>query len=93
MRIFALAALAVLAPGVCLAQTPPPVGVPPPVNLEVGTGSDRPSSRAPHHKDAQERAEKALIEDDTTGHATWRAVRNAAEIYLKSTPPERPRSH
>jgi hypothetical protein len=39
---------------------------------------------------AQQRAEKALAEDDAIGHATWRAVRNAAEIYLKSNPPRRP---
>ena len=37
---------------------------------------------------AQQRAEKALTEDDSTGHATWRAVRHAAEIYLKSKPAE-----
>jgi hypothetical protein len=42
---------------------------------------------------AQERAEKALTEDDLTGHATWRAVRNAAEIYLRSNPPETRRPH
>jgi hypothetical protein len=42
---------------------------------------------------ADERAEKALTEDDATGHATWRAVRNAAEIYLKTSPPPTRRSH
>lgn len=55
MRVFALAALAVLAPGVCPAQTPPPV------NIEVGADSERPAPRPPHHKDAHERAERAGV--------------------------------
>jgi hypothetical protein len=42
---------------------------------------------------AQQRADQALTEDDTIGHATWRAVRNAAEIYLKSSPPPTRRPH
>jgi hypothetical protein len=31
---------------------------------------------------AQQRAGKALTEDDITGHAVWRAVRLAAATYL-----------
>jgi hypothetical protein len=42
---------------------------------------------------AQHRAEKALTEDDAFGPATWRAVRRAAEVYLKSTPFESPHAH
>jgi hypothetical protein len=33
---------------------------------------------------ARQRAGRALIEDDLTGHAVWRAVRRAAATYLGS---------
>ena len=39
---------------------------------------------------AQHRADQALTEDDAIAHATWRAVRHAAEVYLQSTPFETP---
>jgi hypothetical protein len=42
---------------------------------------------------AQQRADKAMTENDAVGHATWRAVRNAAEIYLKSHPRPSRRPH
>jgi hypothetical protein len=59
MRVLTLASLTVLVPGLCLAQTAPPVNLPPPVNLEVGSGSEQAAPRSSHHKDAHERAEKA----------------------------------
>src|SRR3990172_4134059 len=55
MRVLTLASLALLVPGLCFAQTPPPV------NLEVGSGWDQadPRSSQPKHKDAHELAKKA----------------------------------
>ncbi len=55
MRALTLASLALLVPGLCLAQTPPPV------DLEVGSGWDQadPRSSQPKHKDAHELAKRA----------------------------------
>jgi hypothetical protein len=37
---------------------------------------------------AQDRAGKALSEDDAMGHAVWHAVRHAAKVYLTTSPPD-----
>jgi len=55
MRVLTFASLALLVPGLCFAQAPPPV------DLEVGSGWDQadPRSSKPKQKDAHERAKKA----------------------------------
>jgi hypothetical protein len=42
---------------------------------------------------AQQRAEKSLTENDSAGHETWCAVRQAAAIYLRSKPSENQHTH